>query len=108
MLHHYRVVITGRVPMTNGQYIAEILSSHNKKQLYIPEGFAHGFLALSENSEYLYKATDFYHPQSERCIIWSDSDLNIAWPKDLDIRLSSKDLLGKRFKLAPLFPSKTS
>ena len=89
---------------TCGKYIAEILSSHNKKQLYIPEGFAHGFLTLSENSEYLYKTTDFYHPQSERCIIWNDSALNIAWPKDLNIRLSSKDLLGKRFKTTPLFP----
>ena len=89
---------------TCGKYIAEILSSDNKKQLYIPEGFAHGFLTLSENSEYLYKTTDFYHHQSERCIIWNDSALNIAWPKDLNIRLSSKDLLGKRFKSTPLFP----
>jgi len=89
---------------TFGQYVAEILSSENKKQLYIPEGFAHGFLTLSENSEYLYKTTDYYHPQSERCIIWSDSALNIAWPKDLNIRLSSKDLFGRRFKSTPLFP----
>jgi dTDP-4-dehydrorhamnose 3,5-epimerase len=90
---------------TCGQYIAEILSSDNKKQLYIPEGFAHGFLTLSETSEYLYKTTDFYHPQSERCILWNDNTLNIEWPKDLKIELSSKDLLGQSFKSIRLFSS---
>ena len=89
---------------TCGEYIAEILSSDNKKQLYIPEGFAHGFLTLSDHSEYLYKTTKFYHPQSEYCILWSDTNLNIAWPKDLNIRLSSKDLLGQSFTSTPLFP----
>ena len=82
---------------TCGQYIAEILSGDNKKQLYIPEGFAHGFLTLSDTSEFLYKTTDFYHPESERCILWNDSILNISWPKDLNIQLSSKDLLGISF-----------
>ncbi len=88
---------------TCGQYIAEILSSGNRRQLYIPEGFAHGFLTLSETSEYLYKTTDFYHFESERCILWSDETLNIEWPKDLNIQLSSKDLLGKSFKSSLLF-----
>ena len=88
---------------TCGQYVAEILSSGNRRQLYIPEGFAHGFLTLSETSEYLYKATDFYHFESERCILWSDETLNIEWPKDLNIQLSSKDLLGKSFKSSLLF-----
>ena len=91
---------------TCGQYIAEILSSHNKKQLYIPEGFAHGFLTLSDTSEFLYKMTDFYHPESERCILWSDTTLNIQWPKDLNIQLSPKDLLGQSFKSSELFPCK--
>ncbi len=91
---------------TFGQYVAEILSSNNMKQLYIPEGFAHGFLTLSEISEYLYKTTDFYHPESERCILWSDPALNINWPKDLNIQVSSKDLLGKIFKMSPLFSEK--
>jgi dTDP-4-dehydrorhamnose 3,5-epimerase len=91
---------------TCGQYIAEILSSDNKKQLYIPEGFAHGFLTLSDTSEFLYKTTDFYHPQSERCILWNDATLNIKWPKDLNIQVSPKDLLGKSFKSSELFPSK--
>ena len=88
---------------TFGQYVAEILSSENKKQLYIPEGFAHGFLTLSKTSEYLYKTTDFYHPKSERCIIWDDTTLNIQWPKDLNIQVSPKDLLGQSFKMSPLF-----
>ena len=89
---------------TCGQYIAEILSSDNKKQLYIPKGFAHGFLTLSKTSEYLYKTTDFYHPKSERCIIWNDTTLNINWPKDLNIKLSPKDLFGQSFKSSELFP----
>ena len=88
---------------TCGQYIAEILSSENKKQLYIPEGFAHAFLTLSETSEVLYKTTDFYHPESERCILWNDKTLNINWPKYLSVYLSSNDLLGKIFQSAELF-----
>jgi dTDP-4-dehydrorhamnose 3,5-epimerase len=88
---------------TFGQYVAEILSSNNKKQLYIPEGFAHGFLTLSETSEYLYKTTDFYHPQSERCILWNDKTFNIDWPPNIDIHLSSKDLLGAFFVSSELF-----
>jgi dTDP-4-dehydrorhamnose 3,5-epimerase len=91
---------------TCGQYVAEILSSDNKKQLYIPEGFAHGFLTLSETSEFLYKTTDFYHPESERCILWSDTTLSIKWPNDLNIQVSPKDLLGKSFKSSELFPGK--
>ena len=89
---------------TCGQYAAEILSSDNKKQLYIPEGFAHGFLTLSDTSEFLYKTTDFYHPESERCILWSDTTLNINLPKDLNIQVSSKDLLGQSFTSCELFP----
>ena len=89
---------------TFGQYITEILSSDNKKQLYIPEGFAHGFLTLSETSEFLYKTTDFYHPECERCIPWNDATLNINWPKDLNIQLSPKDLAGNSFNSSELFP----
>jgi dTDP-4-dehydrorhamnose 3,5-epimerase len=89
---------------TCGQYITEILSSDNKKQLYIPEGFAHGFLTLSKTSEFLYKTTDFYHPESERCILWNDATLNIKWPENLNIELSPKDLLGQNFNSSELFP----
>jgi dTDP-4-dehydrorhamnose 3,5-epimerase len=88
---------------TCGQYITEILSSDNKKQIYIPEGFAHGFLTLSKTSEFLYKTTDFYYPESERCILWNDATLNIKWPENLKIKLSSKDLLGQSFKSSALF-----
>jgi dTDP-4-dehydrorhamnose 3,5-epimerase len=87
-----------------GQYITEILSSENKKQLYIPEGFAHGFLTLSKTSEFLYKTTDYYHPESERCILWNDPTLNIKWPENLKIELSAKDLLGQSFESSELFP----
>jgi dTDP-4-dehydrorhamnose 3,5-epimerase len=89
---------------TYGQYTWEILSSDNKKQLYIPEGFAHGFLTLSKTSEFLYKTTDFYHPECERCILWNDATLNIKWPENLKIELSPKDLLGQSFKSSELFP----
>jgi dTDP-4-dehydrorhamnose 3,5-epimerase len=91
---------------TFGQYIMEILSSDNKKQLYVPRGFAHGFLTLSDTSEFLYKTTDFYHPESERCILWNDATLNIDWPKNLNIKLSPKDLLGHSFKSSQLFSCK--
>ena len=89
---------------TCGQYIAEILSSKNKKQLYIPEGFAHGFLTLSEVSEYLYKTTGFYHGDSERSILWNDDTLNIDWPKNINIHLSSRDLVGAFFASSEIFP----
>ena len=89
---------------TCGQYVSEILSSENKKQLYIPKGFAHGFLTLSHTSEYFYKTTDFFHSQSERCILWNDATLNIEWPKNLDIHLSSKDLAGAIFTSIEIFP----
>jgi dTDP-4-dehydrorhamnose 3,5-epimerase len=88
---------------TFGQYIAEILSSDNNKQLYIPEGFAHGFLTLSDTSEFFYKTSDFYQPQSERCILWNDAHINIKWPEGFKIELSPKDLLGQSFKSSELF-----
>jgi dTDP-4-dehydrorhamnose 3,5-epimerase len=91
---------------TYGQYVAEVLSDDNRKQLYIPKGFAHGFLTLSETSEYLYKTTDFYCSESERCILWNDKTLNIYWPKDFNIQVSPKDLLGQSFKSSELFSSK--
>jgi dTDP-4-dehydrorhamnose 3,5-epimerase len=88
---------------TFGQYVAQILSDKNKKQLYIPEGFAHGFLTLSNTSEFLYKTTDFYQPQSERCILWNDTTLNILWPENLNIQLSPKDLKGQTLSESELF-----
>ncbi|MGT4070161.1 UNVERIFIED_CONTAM: dTDP-4-dehydrorhamnose 3,5-epimerase family protein, partial [Aeromonas hydrophila] len=70
------------------------LSGENKRQLWIPEGFAHGFLTLTETTEFLYKTTNYYHPESERAIIWSDNDLNIKWPIQ-EVFLSKKDKNGQ-------------
>ena len=75
---------------TFGQWVAETLSADNKKQLWIPEGFAHGFLTLSEYAEILYKATEYYEPSCESGFHWSSSDLNVHWPK-LKIKTSQKD-----------------
>jgi dTDP-4-dehydrorhamnose 3,5-epimerase len=80
---------------TFGKWVGVELSAENKKQLWIPPGFAHGFLVLSETAEFLYKTTDYWHAASEKCIVWNDPDLNIQWP---DIRmapiLNSKDATG--------------
>ncbi|CAD6873768.1 dTDP-4-dehydrorhamnose 3,5-epimerase [Methylomonas fluvii] len=83
---------------TFGKWVGEILSAENRQQMWIPEGFAHGFLTLSETAEFLYKTTDYYAPEYERCIIWNDADLKIAWPFEGVPQLSSKDLLGATFK----------
>lgn len=88
---------------TFGKWAGEILSAENKKQIWIPEGFAHGFVALSEAAELLYKATDFYSPEHEECIIWNDKSLNIKWPMHLEFTLSKKDILGKSFSTALFF-----
>ncbi len=89
---------------TFGQYIATILSSDDKKQMWVPEGFAHGFLTLSDTSEVIYKSTNYYCPQSERCILWNDRTININWPQDLEVEVSSKDKLGQTFLNAETFP----
>lgn len=89
------VVDVRKESVTFGQWVAEELSASNKKQLWIPEGFAHGFLVLSETAEFLYKTTDYYAPEYERTIIWNDPDLAIDWPLTGKPRLSSKDQQGK-------------
>ena len=88
---------------TFGQYVTHILSAENKKLMWIPEGFAHAYLTLSETSEFLYKATNFYNPLYERCILWNDNFLKIDWPSFLKIKVSAKDYLGKSFKEADYF-----
>lgn len=79
---------------TFGQWIGEILSGENKKQLWIPEGFAHGFVVLSESADFLYKTTDYWAPQHERCIAWNDPCLKIDWPIKDAPTLSPKDAQG--------------
>jgi dTDP-4-dehydrorhamnose 3,5-epimerase len=88
---------------TFGQWVGEILSAENKRQLWVPEGFAHGFIVLSETAEFLYKTTDYYAPEFERSIIWNDPTINVCWPKDGQPKLSSKDVNGKYFKEAEVF-----
>ena len=82
---------------TFGKWTSEILSSDNKKQLWIPEGFAHGFLTLSDSAEFLYKVTDFYSAEHERNIRWNDKTIGIKWPA-LNVSLSKKDQNAKLFE----------
>ncbi|MCV5519733.1 dTDP-4-dehydrorhamnose 3,5-epimerase, partial [Escherichia coli] len=76
---------------TFGKWVGVNLSAENMRQLWIPEGFAHGFLVLSETAEFLYKTTNYYHPQSDRGIKWDDPNINISWPVDSQVLLSAKD-----------------
>ncbi|WP_457788254.1 dTDP-4-dehydrorhamnose 3,5-epimerase [Pseudomonas sp. PL-6] len=90
---------------TFGQWVGAHLSAENKRQLWVPEGFAHGFLVLSEYAEFLYKTTDYYAPAHERCIRWDDASLAIDWPLDgLTPQLSAKDQQGLSLQDAETFP----
>ncbi len=90
---------------TYSQWVGVELSAENKKQLWIPKGFAHGFLTLSDEAEFLYKTTDYWHAESEQCILWDDSLLNILWPisNKKDIFLNSKDAQGLSWEDATKF-----
>ncbi|MFL6623739.1 MAG: dTDP-4-dehydrorhamnose 3,5-epimerase [Sulfurifustis sp.] len=88
---------------TFGKWVGVTLSAENKRQLWIPEGFAHGFIVLSESAEFLYKTTDYYAPAHERCIIWNDPDLRVEWPLEGTPLLSAKDQKGVRFMDAEVF-----
>ena len=94
-----------RTSPTFGKWCGEYLSAENRHQLWIPEGFAHGFLALSAWVEVAYKATDYYAPEWERCILWNDPTIGIEWPalEGADIAVSAKDALGKVFEEAEVF-----
>jgi dTDP-4-dehydrorhamnose 3,5-epimerase len=87
---------------TFGKWVGEILSADNKKQLWIPEGFAHGFLTLSTTAEFLYKTTDFYSRDHEEAIQWNDKTIGIDWPIN-EVSLSSKDEAALSFKVAKYF-----
>ena len=92
-----------RSSSTFGKFAGIVLSAANKKQLWIPEGFAHGYLVLSDAAEVLYKTTDYYSPEDERCLIWNDPDVGIDWPKDGAPILSAKDRLGLPLSKAEIF-----
>lgn len=86
-----------------GRWVGMELSEENKRQMWIPEGFAHGFLVLSQAAEFLYKTTDYWAPQYERTIAWNDPDLKIAWPLNGPPILSEKDARGVSFREADVF-----
>jgi dTDP-4-dehydrorhamnose 3,5-epimerase len=93
-----------RASPTFGRWVGERLSADNRRILWIPPGFAHGFLVVSEAAEVLYKATDYYAPEHERTIAWNDPDLAIAWPLAGAPVLSAKDAAGARFRDAEVYP----
>ena len=97
------VVDIRRSSPTYGHHLSFILSAENRTQIWIPEGCAHGFVSLSESSECLYKVTKAYRPSLERCIVWNDMDLNINWPRSINIKVSKKDALGQTFLDAEKF-----
>ncbi|MBV6389154.1 MAG: dTDP-4-dehydrorhamnose 3,5-epimerase [Nitrosomonas europaea] len=88
---------------TFGRWVGQVLSAENKHQLWIPEGFAHGFVVLSDTAEFLYKTTDYYAPAHERCLLWNDPVLNIQWPLGIAPVLSAKDTQGKPFNEVEVF-----
>lgn len=92
-----------RASPTFGQWVGEILSAENKAQLWVPEGFAHGFVVLSETAEFVYKTTDYYAPEHERCIVWNDPSLAITWPISAPPSVSAKDEKGTMFATAEVF-----
>ena len=94
-----------RTSPTFGKWVGALLSEENRHQLWIPPGFAHGFYVISESADVLYKATDFYNPTAERCIVWNDKKLGIDWhiPSGEKPVLSPKDLKGSLFKNAEVF-----
>jgi dTDP-4-dehydrorhamnose 3,5-epimerase len=89
---------------TFGQWVSCVLTAENKRSLWVPPGFAHGFLVLSDWAEVLYKTTDFYAPAHERAIAWNDPDLAIGWPMDAAPILSGKDQAAPQFAAAEIFP----
>ena len=88
---------------TFGRWVGTMLSAENKRQMWIPEGFAHGFAVLSDVAEVQYKTTDYYYPEFERTILWNDSDLAIDWPLSSDPILAKKDAAGTPFNKAEMF-----
>ncbi|WP_313311707.1 dTDP-4-dehydrorhamnose 3,5-epimerase [Pulveribacter sp.] len=88
---------------TFGQWVGVELSEDNQRQLWLPPGFAHGFVVLSETADFLYKTTDYYAPEHERCIVWNDARLGIRWPYEGQPQLSAKDAQGVALERAEVF-----
>ena len=88
---------------TFGKWVGATLSEENRLQFWVPPGFAHGFMVLSESADFLYKATDYYAPEHERSIIWNDPDLAISWPQNLTPELSEKDRQAPHFRDAEVY-----
>ncbi len=88
---------------TFGQWVGAELNEENHRQMWIPQGFAHGFVVLSETADFLYKTTDYYAPELERCIAWNDPTIGIQWPANINPDLSDKDKEGKALNEAECF-----
>lgn len=88
---------------TYGKWVGVTLSAENKRQVWVPPGFAHGFVVLSEVAEFLYKTTDYWYPESERCIRWDEPQLAITWPIEGEPLLAKKDAAGLSFDVAEKF-----
>ena len=86
-----------------GEWLGVVLSAENKTQLWVPEGFAHGFVVTSRSADFLYKTTDYWYPEYERCLLWDDPALGIAWPLTAPYKLAAKDERGKRLADADIF-----
>lgn len=89
---------------TFGRWVGERLSAENRRMLWVPEGFAHGFVVLSERAEFLYKATDYYAPEDERTLLWNDPDVGIAWPHEGEPQLKPRDAVGATLAQVEPFP----
>jgi dTDP-4-dehydrorhamnose 3,5-epimerase len=89
---------------TFGKWVGQTLTAENKHQLWVPQGFAHGFLVLEDGTEFLYKTTDYYAPEFERCIAWNDPAIGITWPDGVTPLLSAKDQRGATLSEAEIFP----
>ncbi|WP_250509429.1 dTDP-4-dehydrorhamnose 3,5-epimerase [Caballeronia sp. GACF4] len=86
-----------------GKWVGVNLSEANHRQLWVPPGFAHGFVVLSESAQFLYKTTDYWYPEFERSLLWNDADVGIEWPIDFEPMLAAKDAAGKRLAEAEVF-----
>jgi len=101
----YDVAVDLRKSSPNfGKWTGHILSDENKHMLWVPPGFAHGFLVLSESADFLYKTTEYYAPEHERCVLWNDPEIGIDWPLDGEPALSAKDKVGSLLRDAEVYP----